>query len=336
MPVTVLKHDVLLPSLDLVSKWMGAPTVGALFDSHYPNNGLPSRATMERIAVGKGRLQARTKQKLDGFFRQNHQGLMEDLQKFWSSSEGTIGRGAYAWGSWMAGLPSEIKADYPYTASYIYSMIQVEIAVCEHREDARDTHSESASLLALHPGVSLLEAHTDTLVPIHTLLMVLAACDAEYSATNWMVDAPAGLLNGLLQFKVDGPDSYNRALWESLLKSIGHRHPHITSWNRLDEFLAASGHFSWDEESIERKVRRYRTGKNKSGFRTLIGAVCRVCWGEGDDADAVAKVFQLRNYGATLFDCLASKNNDAGLDAATAEGLYRHYYQFHAKEMTAT
>lgn len=30
MPVTVFKHDVLLPSLDLVLKWIGAPTVGAV------------------------------------------------------------------------------------------------------------------------------------------------------------------------------------------------------------------------------------------------------------------------------------------------------------------
>lgn len=337
MTVSVLKDDVLLPSLHKVIRWMGAPSPGALFDQHFAGGERPSRETLERIAQGKGTLQQRTQAKLDSFFGKQAPAVMENVHHLLTTGEGCIGFGSSTWMGWVSGLSDAVKAEYPYTLSLLEAIVQLETLIIGQQCGSMDLAAALKSTKALHPALLLYEQASHPASQVNTLLLILSALDAEYSAGHWLVDPHVGLLYGLIQFKRDGHyEDYNRALWERLLQIISDQQPLVSSWNQLDVLMANQATGEKDLESIERKLRRYRTGKNSREFRVLIAEICAACWTERDTAQEIADLFQLLHRGATLFDALSIGRRDTDLSGAAAETAYTTYFAFHEKRLTGT
>lgn len=335
MPIYVLKEDVLLPSLHKVMRWIGAPSPGALFDKHFAGGESPSRETIERIAQGKGTLQRRSQAKLDSFFGKQTPVVMENVHHFLTTGEGCIGFGSSTWMGWVSGLPDPVKAEYPYTLSLLEAIVQLETLIIGQQRGSMDLTAALKSTMALHPALCLYEQASHPASQVNTMLLILSALDAEYSAGHWLIDPHVGLLHGLIQFKRDGHyEDYNRALWERLLQIISDQQPSVTSWNQLDALMANQEPGEKDLESIEKKLRRYRTGKNSREFSALIGEVCGVCWKEREAAQEIADLFQLLHRGATLFDSMSVGNKDIDLSGAAAETAYTTYFAFHEKRLT--
>ena len=336
MAVTVLKNDVLLPSLHKVMRWMGAPSPGALFDKHFAGGERPSRETLERIAQGKGRLQRGTRAILDGFFEKQTPVVLENVHHFLTTGEGCVGFGSSTWIGWVSGLPDAVKAEYPYTLSLLEAIVQLETLIIGQQRGSPDLTAALESTMALHPALCLYEQASHPASQVNTMLLILSALDAEYSAGHWLIDPHVGLLHGLIQFKRDGHyEDYNRALWERLLQIISDQQPSVTSWNQLDALKANYEPGEKDLESIEKKLRRYRTGKNTREFGTLIDEVCGACWTERETAQEIAELFRLLHRGAALFDALSVGRKDIDLSALEAEIAYSAFFVFHEKRLAS-
>lgn len=330
MSISVCNEDILLPSIDVVLKWMGLPSLATIYTNHYGKPDFVSHVTLNKIAVKPGKLRIDVRNKIADHVELHYPGILQDTQAFLQDRTGTIGLGALKWLGLVNGLPAEFKAEYPYTLSVIEPIIDLEIHLVGKTNPTSHLASMLTAAAVSHPALLLLELNSPN-AQINSLLLILAAFDAEYSAGNWVTDAKTGALNGLIHFKRKRSDQdYNRALWEWLLKLIEAQKPSVNSWNKLDLLMQESHPGEQDLESMERILRRYRTGKNRSGLDALVGKICHACWDNSDDASDITAAFSILHRGTTLLDHLVSE----GIDMVSVENSYIEYYAYHAEILT--
>lgn len=329
MSITIHNEDILLPSIDLVIEWMGGPSLATIYTNSTKNSDFISHGTLNKVAAGSITIQKATQRKIDTHFAEHHPEFTKQVRAFFQGRTGTIGLGGMKWLGYITGLPTETKTEYPYTLSVIQALIELEMALTAAGKATLAAASKPPAIALAHPALTLLDLNAFPQVQINSLLLILSAFDAEYSIGSWLTEDKLGTLSGLLRFKRQAPiEDYNGALWQWLLQLIEAQNPSINSWNRLDQLLAEK--WQCEQESIERKLRRYRTNKNDKGFNALMDEICKTCWENSDDAGDIAATFNLLNQGTTLLDHLSSD----GFDMVSIEDAYIEYYAFHAEKLT--